>query len=192
MDFAEARTAFFAPRDDADTRILSTAPARRLRDALEPIAMVDLWSDAAGEQIAATGLDFLSYYVGGRAGLLGDVRGRVAAAAFGVFEPGLVSDLWTAARAVHPVSELLAAHERAATDAVRGALADTTSPAEIDAVVDRLRLAFDEADPPGGPCTPGCSPPGGRTTRTPGCGARRACCASTAATPTSPPAPWRV
>ena len=149
MDFAEAHQAFFTPRDDAGPAPSDT-PARRLRDALEPLAMVDIWSEAATEQGEALGLDFLGWYVGGRGSQLGDPTGPVVAATFGVFEPGVIAGLWDGARSTVSVERLRAAHERAAIDALSGALADVTD-SSIDALVTPLRIAIDGADVSGRP-----------------------------------------
>lgn len=40
MDHSEAQAAFFAPREGAARELGWTTPARRLRDALEPIATI--------------------------------------------------------------------------------------------------------------------------------------------------------
>ena len=45
MDFAEARATFCTPRTGPVSEPAASAtPARRLRDALEPLAMVTVWS----------------------------------------------------------------------------------------------------------------------------------------------------
>lgn len=157
MDFDEARSVFCRPRTGpvADPSAAAT-PARRLRDAIEPLAMVTVWSDPAAEQSGAAGLDFLGGYVGGRASALGDVEGSVVAAAFAVFEPGLVGGLWDQARAACSVADLRALRERAGTAALRTVLADVGE-AEVDAVVETLRGALDPADVMGRPLYAGMS-----------------------------------
>ncbi|MFC5141056.1 hypothetical protein ACFPK1_22665 [Actinomycetospora rhizophila] len=157
MDFDEARSVFCQPRTGTvvDPPVGSGA-ARRLRDAVEPLAMVTVWSDPAAEQSGAAGLDFLGGYVGGRASALGDVEGSVVAAAFAVFEPGLVGGLWDQARAACSVTDLRAMRERAGTAALRTVLADVGE-AEIDTVVEALRVALDPADVIGRPLYAGLS-----------------------------------
>lgn len=163
MDFAEARSVFCLPRTgsvtDPRSPDVAATPARRLRDAIEPLAMVTVWSDPAREEAGAVGLDFLGGYVGGRASALGDVEGSVAAAAFAVFEPGLVAGLWDQARAACPVAELRAMRERAGTAALRTALGEAAEAgeAEVDAVVETLRIALDPADVIGRPLYAGMS-----------------------------------
>ena len=148
MDFAEAHAVFFQPRDDAepsaDTRGASSA-ARRLRHVLEPLAMVQIWSGPAQEQMAKAGLNFLAGYAGGRACTLGDVEPNVVAATFGVFEPGLIGGLWTAAREQCSVDDLRALRESGAADGLRLAL-DGVDTAEIDRVVATLRRGIEQAD----------------------------------------------
>ncbi|MEJ2889139.1 SCO6745 family protein [Actinomycetospora aeridis] len=155
MDFDEARSVFCRPRTGpvaADPG--ATTPARRLRDAIEPLAMVTVWSDPAADESAAAGLDFLGGYVGGRASALGDVPGTVVAAAFAVFEPGLVGGLWDQARTSCPVADLAAMRERAGAAALRSVL-DDVDEAGIDAVAATLRAALAPADLMGRPLVAG-------------------------------------
>ena len=91
MDYAEAQAAFFTPREGEVRPLAFTSPARTLRDALEPVATVCFWSEPAYDAYAALGLDFLQGYVFSRSSVLGDAEPSVAAAAFGVFEPGLIA-----------------------------------------------------------------------------------------------------
>ncbi|GAA4800103.1 hypothetical protein GCM10023200_41230 [Actinomycetospora chlora] len=157
MDFDEARAVFCQPRTGpVAAPTAAPTPARRLRDAVEPLAMVTVWSGPAADASAAAGLDFLGGYVGGRASVLGDVDGAVVAAAFAVFEPDLVGGLWDQARASCPVAELRALRERAGTEALRTVLADVDE-AEIDTVVTALRAGLDTADPMGRPLFAGMS-----------------------------------
>ena len=79
--------------------VVPATAARQLRDALEPIATIGWWSREASESAGALGLDFFSAYVWGRAAALGaDVAPPVVASAFGVFEPGMIEAVLTAAR----------------------------------------------------------------------------------------------
>ncbi|MDD7918930.1 SCO6745 family protein [Actinomycetospora callitridis] len=156
MDFAEARATFCTPRTGpvADPAATPT-PARRLRDALEPLAMVTVWSEPAADRAAAAGLDFLAGYVGGRASVLGDVPGTLVASTFAVFEPDLAGGLWDQARASCSVAQLQQGRERAGTEALRAALAGVgesgVDEVEVDGVVDTLRAGLAAADLTGRP-----------------------------------------
>ncbi|MHC1560903.1 SCO6745 family protein [Actinomycetospora sp. C-140] len=150
MDFAEARDAFCRPRPGSVIDPPATSPARRLRDALEPLAMVTVWGEPTAARAGKAGLDFLGAYVGGRGSALGDVEGSVVAAAFAVFEPGLVGGLWDQARATCSVADLRALREDAGTEALRTVLADVDEDG-IDAVVDLLREGLAGADLMGRP-----------------------------------------
>ena len=95
MDYDDAVATFYAPRP-ADTPVPEAVrgggPARRLRDACEPIAMHAVWNRLTIERLAALGLDFLASYVGGRAASLGEPSPPVVAATFAWFEPNLIAN----------------------------------------------------------------------------------------------------
>jgi hypothetical protein len=149
MDYAEARTAFFQPRPaDAPPARTSSwqSPARALRDAIEPIATICYWAEPAYDAYAAQGLDFLQAYVWGRASVLGEPEGTVVAAAFGVYEPGLISSLYDAGRAACGLAEVRAAKESGAVTALRAVLG---SPDGLDVVVEGLRRGAAAADSTG-------------------------------------------
>ena len=140
MDYAEARAAFFQPRatDAPPPRIEHWAgtPARRLRDAIEPIATICFWSEPAYQAYEHWGLDFLQGYVWGRSCVLGEPDGAVAAAAFGGFEPGLIAALYDAGRAVCTLADIRSARESGAITALQEVLG---KPADVDDVVAVLR-----------------------------------------------------
>jgi hypothetical protein len=79
--------------------MLSTTPARRLRDALEPIATQGFWSPAVHERLAAHGIGVFEGYVWGRAAALGTPAASVVVAAFGVFEPKFLTAAYERGRA---------------------------------------------------------------------------------------------
>ena len=158
MDYAEARAAFFQPRPDGAAPAGSTdwrSPARALRDALEPIATICFWAEPAYAAYAAQGLDFLQGYVWGRGSALGEPEGTVVAAAFGVFEPGLIASLYDSGRAVCSLADVRAAKESGAVAALRTVLGD--APDGLDQVVAGLRRGAAAADPTGRPMFAGLS-----------------------------------
>jgi len=126
VDYHDAVEAFFAPRPAGTAlpaAVTTGSPARRLRDAAEPIAMHAVWSRGTNERLATLGLDFLTSYVGGRAASLGEPVGAVVASAFAWFEPGLVGSLYDGARSVIQRAELLQVRDEATVASLREVLA---------------------------------------------------------------------
>lgn len=142
MDYAEALEVFFAPAPEGlDQPAVPTTPERRLRDALEPIAMHGIWSRSVNDVLAGHGYDFLSGYVAGRGSALGDVPSAVVAATFGVFEPGVVAALWGAGRALLPLPELVRVRNAAASASLRETLAGLAKDDDVAAVATVLEDA---------------------------------------------------
>jgi hypothetical protein len=150
MDYAEVRAAFFQPRDPAAVAGTTgwQSPARRLRDAIEPIAMLYCWSEPAQAAYAARGLDFLTGYVWARACVLGEPDGSVVAAAFAVFEPGMIAQLYAAARAACPLADIRAASAGQSAVALRAVLGQPERAAAAAAVLRRGLLAAEPAGRP--------------------------------------------
>ncbi|MBZ5735602.1 hypothetical protein K8Z61_13980 [Nocardioides sp. TRM66260-LWL] len=144
MDYSEAQAAFFAPREGTTRTIGWRSPARDLRDAIEPIATISFWAEPAYDAYAALGLDFLQGYVHSRSRGLGDVEPAVAAAAFGVFEPGLIAGVLAEARGVASVAAVRAAAEEGAIASLRAAL-PRVDEAEVARVAAVLRRGADAA-----------------------------------------------
>ena len=140
MDYANAVATFCGPRPAGTPLpevVRAGSPARRLRDACEPLAMHAVWNRRTNERLAALGLDFLTGYVGGRAASLGEPSPPVVAAAFAWFEPNLLAGWYEAARSTAPRERLLAM--RAAVDGLEargwlrdGALTDAGRAARAD------------------------------------------------------------
>ena len=82
------------PPEGFPTFSLPTSSARRLRDALEPIATQGWWSRAVAERLSALGLDFFEAYVWGRAASLGEPAAATVVATFGVFDPALLTAVY--------------------------------------------------------------------------------------------------
>ena len=145
MDYAEAAAAFFVLRQEGTALPVAVAegsPARRLRDACEPVAMHAVWSRATNERLAQLGLDFLTSYVGGRGAYLGEPAGAVVAAAFAWFEPGLVTTLWDAARAAVRLDRLVQARDESTVASLREILADE-DPGEVASLLADAAQAAD-------------------------------------------------
>jgi hypothetical protein len=151
MDYAEVREAFFQLRDTSAPEPGTSgwqSPTRRLRDAIEPIATICYWSEPAYDAYAALGLDFLQGYVWSRGCVLGEPDGSVVAAAFGVFEPGLIGQLYDAARAAAGLADIRAAREAGAVTALRTVLGAPEQVAEVTGALRRAAEAMDTAGRP--------------------------------------------
>jgi hypothetical protein len=145
VDYAEMKAAFYTDRPAPGA--LWDSPARRLRDAVEPLAAVSFWAQPAYDRYAALGLDFLTGYVWSRSSVLGPAEPAVVAAAFAVFEPGAVAGLLGAARDACSLEQVRAAREEGAAAALREAVGDDLD----DATVAALHEAATAADPAGRP-----------------------------------------
>jgi hypothetical protein len=116
---------------------LDPSPARRLRDAIEPIAMHSVWSSGTTERLAEFGLDFMGSYLMGRASLLGLPEPGVVSAAFAVFQPDLVHAVYDQHRSTVDRDELMAARLEATTTSLRSTLGDV----DVSEIAERLRVA---------------------------------------------------
>jgi len=127
--------------------VAAAGPARRLRDAAEPVAMHPVWSRRVNEALAGKGLDFLSSYVWGRAAALGDPTAGTAAAAFAWFEPGLVGALVGAGRAALTRDEVLEIRDRETS----ASLAEALDGEDVSAVAEQLLAVVSGLDAHGRP-----------------------------------------
>ncbi|SDY46794.1 hypothetical protein SAMN05661080_03573 [Modestobacter sp. DSM 44400] len=145
MDYAELQAAFLgAPAEGQTPPRIPDHPARRLRDAAEPIATIGFWGRPAYDRLAELGLDFLTGYVWARTAPLGEPSAPVVVAAFGVFEPSLVTSLYEQARALCSRAQVLAAREAGAVASLHDLLPDLPT-GDVAAAVALLRRATDVA-----------------------------------------------
>ena len=154
MDYAAAVEIFFAPApaDVATPGVVAAAtPARRLRDALEPIAMHDVWSASVNAAMAERGLDFFQAYVVGRGAPMGEPTGAVVAAAFGVFEPAAIGGMWDEGCAKLSPKEMVALRDRVAGESLRATIGSAASEAAVVGVAEVLERAIDAVDGAGRP-----------------------------------------
>jgi hypothetical protein len=126
---------------------VGASAARRLRDALEPIATQGWWSRAAGERLTALGLDFFPGYVWGRAAALGTPTAGVVAATFGVFEHDLIAAVYESGAAGVSRDDILAARADGGTASVASVATET----ECSSLADPLLAALDSLDALGRP-----------------------------------------
>ena len=117
------------------------SPARRLRDACEPIAQHPVWSRYVNERLAELGLDFLTAYVGGRAAYLGDPAEPVVAATFAWFEPSLIAGIYQQARQTASPDQVLATRVQATVLSLGVVLGDDDPSAVADALADAAEVA---------------------------------------------------
>ena len=114
---------------------LPTTPARRLRDALEPIATLGWWSRGAAERIDALGLGFFDGYVWGRAAALGTPPPpALVVSTFGVFDPALLTAVYQHGSSLAPRDAVLAAR----ADGAAATLSELVDNAEAGALADEL------------------------------------------------------
>jgi hypothetical protein len=152
MTYDEVIAAFFvaSPVGVVPPPVAAGSPARRLRDALEPIAMHAVWSRRTNERLANLGFEFLTAYVAGRAADLGEPDAGVVVSSFAVFEPGMLTATYEQARATCDRATMLAARTEATIESLDETLAGVPLD-EVTDVADRLAAAITAADPTGRP-----------------------------------------
>lgn len=149
MHYDEAVEAFFVPTPEGTvpepTRNASVA--RRLRDAIEPIAMHPVWSRHNNQAMAGLGLDFFSGYAWGRAAALGEPAPAVVVSSFAVFEPELIAGVYDAGRAACSRSQVLSTRFEATTTSLAAVLEGV----DVSDTAHRLRDAAVDLDRSGRP-----------------------------------------
>ncbi|MGE3289159.1 MAG: hypothetical protein AB7J32_24095 [Pseudonocardia sp.] len=149
MDYDEAIAVFFAsapPGVGAPRPVSAAAPARRLRDAYEPLSMHAVWSRRVNEALAVHGYDFFTAYVTGRAAPLGAVPSPVVAATFAVFDPGTIDAIWTGGLGLLPLPELIALRDRETAASLREILSPVADDAEVERMATTLEQVVDGLD----------------------------------------------
>jgi hypothetical protein len=140
VDYDTAVATFFAPPPpgtEPPPASLRASGARRLRDAIEPIATQGIWAREVNELCAGLGLDFLGTYVWGRAASLGTPPPALVTATFGVFAPALVESVYVGAAATADRDAVLAAREAGAVASLRRVLGEPDGVAELTTVLRR-------------------------------------------------------
>ena len=155
MQYDDVIAAMFEPSPDGAMAppTVDASPARRLRDAIEPIAMHSVWCRGTNERLAAMGHDFMTGYVSSRAALLGDPSPGVVVSSFAVFEPSMLAGVYQAGRAIADRDELLAARDQATIESLTSVAADL----DIDAAASGLRAGMAAASGAGRPLFSGLS-----------------------------------
>ena len=144
MDYADAVASFALPTPSPvpiPTPTVDASPARRFRDAIEPIAMHSVWSRVTNERLAGLGLNFLTGYVWGRAAALGHPEPGVVVSAFAVFDPVLITAVYAEGRAAVGRDEMLAARAESTVASLTDVLGDSIGDIEVSRIADTLRSA---------------------------------------------------
>ena len=152
MDYETIAAHFLTPSAEPRTApTVPTSPARRLRDALEPIATIGWWSREAAAAVVDLGHDFFDGYVWGRAASLGaDVAPAVVVAAFGVFEPMMLGAVYAHGANISSREQILRSRAAGAS----AGLAAATAGVSTDVVMrlgETLLSALDRLDCTGRP-----------------------------------------
>ncbi len=148
MTYDDIMAVFCAtPAEPIPVPVVPATPARRLRDAVEPIATHGWWSRPPSERLAALGLSFFDGYVWGRAAALGTPEASVVVATFGVFEPGMLASVYQHATSMASRDDVLAAR----ADGAAESLATLVSANEAEAIADPLLAAISQLDGMGRP-----------------------------------------
>ena len=148
MTYDDIVAVFFnQPLQPIPAPAVTTSAARRLRDAVEPIATHGWWARQPAERLSALGLGFFDAYVWGRAAALGTPTPSVVAATFGVFDPAFIGAVYAHAITVAGRDEVLAAR----ADGASASLAELVSVDEADAVAQPLLAAIAQLDGMGRP-----------------------------------------
>lgn len=149
MEYDDVIAAMFEPSPDGavSAPTVQASRARRLRDAIEPIAMHSVWSRVTNERLASLGHNFMTGYVCSRAGLLGDPTPGVVTSSFAVFEPNMLTGVYEAGKALCDRDTLLAARD----EATIASLADVLHGEDVAGVAASLRRGVDAADGAGRP-----------------------------------------
>lgn len=152
MDYDDIAAHYLVPpTDPIPAPELPISAARRLRDAIEPIATIGWWSRSASDEATAIGLDFFGGYVWGRAAAMGaDVSPAVVVSAFGVFDSSLLTAVLTAAKATASSEDVLAHREAGAAAGLAAAASDIDA-AVIESLGGRLSEALSDLDGAGRP-----------------------------------------
>ncbi len=152
MDYPTMRGLFFSPPDGprpTPPAALDRSPARALRDAIEPLACLSIWSPEAAEGYAALGLDdYFSAYVWQRTAPLGKPPAELAVTALAVFTDELIAPQYATGSAAIPREKLVAVRIEAPGRTLRRVLGGTYPDLEAEAAasVTALRRGIDAAD----------------------------------------------
>ena len=148
MDYATMRGLFFAPPDQerpSPPAAARRSPARRLRDAIEPLACQAIWSPESADGYSALGLDdFFAAYVWQRTAVLGRPPAALAVMALGVFTTDLIAPQYEIGAAALAPADVTRVRRDAPGVTVRRVLGDID--ADAGRAVTALRRGLAAAD----------------------------------------------
>jgi len=148
MSYDDIAAVYLAPlAEPIPAPAVPTTRARRLRDALEPIATQGWWSRASSDRLTALGLGFFDAYVWGRAASLGTPAPAVVVSTFGVFEPGLLTAVYEQGVAAAAREDVLAARAAGATESLAGIVSESEAAAVADPLLAVLAVLDGAARP---------------------------------------------
>lgn len=128
-----------------------TPPARRLRNALEPLAANVYFAKEAHDRYTEMGLDYFSGYFCSRSACMGRLTGEAVTAVFGVFSPDAVIPAVTKGWTLTDPETILAARQAGATESLSRILsgADGALPDGIERATELLRQGIEATTPNG-------------------------------------------
>ena len=149
MQYDDVIAAMFepSPQDAVAAPTVEASAARRLRDALEPIAMHSVWCRGTNERLAELGHNFMTSYVCSRAALLGEPTAGVVISSFAVFEPGMLRGVYEGGRSLCARDALLLARD----EATIASLTQVLDGADVSSAARLLRQGVEAADGTGRP-----------------------------------------
>jgi hypothetical protein len=149
MEYDDVIAAMFGPSPEGSvpTPTVQASGARRLRDAIEPIAMHSVWCRGTNERLADFGYNFRTAYVCSRAALLGDPTPGVVVSSFAVFAPGLVTGTYAEGKELCERTALLQARD----EATIASLSDVLASEDVAATAAVLRRGVEAASGAGRP-----------------------------------------
>ena len=146
MDYQTIASLYLSPlTEPIPTPPVTSTPARRLRDSLEPIATQGWWSRQSADRTVALGLGFFDGYVWGRAASLGQPAASVVVAAFGVFEPAFLSSVYEQGRSAAVRDDVLRERALGAEESLVAILGSSHA-ASAGEVADTILAATDRLD----------------------------------------------
>ena len=148
MDYRTVRGIFFAEPEQVappPPAASTGTPARRLRDAIEPLACQSIWSEEAADRYVELGLDdWFAAYIWERTAALGTPPTALAVMAMGVWNADLIGPLFEKAVAAISREDIVATRLTAPGVTVRRLLGNID--AEAAPVVEALRRGIEAAD----------------------------------------------